>query len=119
LHPAPTRGLSMSDNGEAWRAVALGDTATMRQFCALPADAMVRVRPRRAGERYRPVHGHERKIKDLLIAAGVPQYLKDIIPVVEYQGALVWLAGWRIADAFQVAAGAPAVMLEVRCGQKR
>jgi tRNA(Ile)-lysidine synthase len=114
LHPAPTRGLSMSDNGEAWRTAALGEAVTMRQFCALPPDAIVRVRPRRAGERYCPVHGHERKIKDLLIAAGVPQYLKDVIPLVEYNGALVWLAGWRIADAFKVPAGAPAVMLEVR-----
>jgi len=119
LHPAPLRGLSMSDNGEAWRAVALGETVTMRQFCALPPDAIVRVRPRCAGERYRPVHGHAHKIKEMLIAAGVPQYLKDVIPVVEYDGALVWLAGWRIADAFKVAAGAPAVMLEVRCGQRQ
>ncbi len=114
LHPAPTRGISISDNGEAWRAVALGEAVAMRQFCALPPNAIVRVRSRRTGERYRPVHGHEHKIKDLLIAAGVPQYLKDVIPVVEYNGVIVWLAGWRIADAFKVAAGAPAVMLEVR-----
>jgi tRNA(Ile)-lysidine synthase len=114
-HPAPARGVSLSDNGEAWRAAALGEPVTMRQFCALPPDTAVHVRPRRAGERYQPVHGHAHKIKDLLIAAGVPRYLKEIVPVVECDGQLVWLAGWRIAAAFAVRAETPVTMLEVVC----
>jgi len=100
------RGRGVSDNGEAWHEVALGRAATMIQYASLPARARIAVRPRSAGDRYRPVHGHERKVKELLIEAGVPQWLKETVPVLAANGEPVWLAGWRIADAFKTKQGA-------------
>ena len=52
--------------------------------------------------------------KDLLIEAGVPQALKDIIPIVTANGKPVWLAGWRVADAFKTTGKGKVYRLSLR-----
>src|SRR5256886_8527987 len=51
------------------------------------------VRPRRAGDRFTPFGGVERKLKDFLIDAKVPPWERDRVPVVEAAGELVRLGG--------------------------
>ena len=53
------------------------------------------VRPRRAGDRFTPFGGVERKLKDFLIDAKVPRWERDRVPIVEAAGEIVWLGGIR------------------------
>jgi tRNA(Ile)-lysidine synthetase-like protein len=77
----------------------------MEQYATLPEEARIAVRHRRAGDRYEPVNGAARKIKDLLIDAGIPQCMKECIPLLTIDGEPAWLAGWRIAERFKTRAG--------------
>lgn len=116
--PADRRGESLSNNGEAWRKVAVGERAEMRQFARLPANAELTVRSRRDGDRYFPINGKEIKVKNLLINTRIPQKLKEAIPLVEHCGRIVWLSGWRVSEEFKIASdreetGMQNVVLEV------
>ncbi|NLF38335.1 tRNA lysidine(34) synthetase TilS [bacterium] len=102
IERANGRGEPSGADGELWRAAALGQSVAMVQYAEVAAGAACAVRARREGERYHPVNGREKKVKDLLIAAGIPQVLKESIPVIEVNGETAWLAGWRVADAFRV-----------------
>lgn len=54
------------------------------------------VRGRRRGDRFEPFGGPgERRLKTLLIAAGVPRWERARVPVVEAGGRIVWVAGLR------------------------
>jgi tRNA(Ile)-lysidine synthase len=111
--PVARRGPGRSNNGEAWRDVALGAGVVMRQYCRTPSQPLS-VRMRRAADRYRPVHGAEKKIKDLLIGARVPQRLKNSVPLIVAGAEVVWLAGWRIAASAAVRKGDTVLRLELQ-----
>jgi tRNA(Ile)-lysidine synthase len=118
LTPVEQQGEPLSDNGEAWRDVCLGERGViMEQYASLPENAAVAVRQRHAGDRYRPVNGMERKVKDLLIDAGVPQVLKQSIPLVTVDDRPAWLAGWRIAEEVKVRRGMGVWRLRARVWQ--
>jgi tRNA(Ile)-lysidine synthase len=54
------------------------------------------VRPRRPGDRLTPFGGGQpRRLKTMLIDAGVPRWDRTRVPVVEAPGAIVWVAGLR------------------------
>lgn len=115
LHPCMTlaiarveaRGEAHSHNGEAWRAAVCGQTVRMVQYATLSDEGQLCVRPRRPGDRYRPVNGPLHKVKDFFIAAHIPASLRNSIPLIECDGRPVWLAGWRIAAEFAVRASSP------------
>jgi tRNA(Ile)-lysidine synthase len=62
------------------------------------------VRARRAGERFVPFGGAERRLKTFLIDAKVPRWDRDRVPVVAAGGAIVWIVGLRRGAAARVTA---------------
>jgi len=103
-----------SDNGEAWEKLALGQKAEMTQFASLDSTSGITIRGWEAGDYYRPVNGPRKKIKNLFIDAGIPKELKSAIPVVEKNGEIIWVAGWRISENFKVKPGEKVFRLDIR-----
>ena len=65
---------------------------------AFDADALpgaLAVRCRRAGDRFTPFGGGERRLKTFLIDAKVPRWERGRVPLVEAAGAILWVAGFR------------------------
>jgi len=61
------------------------------------------IRNRRDGDRFRPLGlGHEKKLKDLLIDRKVPVEERDRIPLLIWNGEIVWVAGIEVSDSFKV-----------------
>jgi tRNA(Ile)-lysidine synthetase-like protein len=75
------------------------DPPRSRGAAAFDADRLperLLVRGRRAGDRLVPFGGAgERRLKRLLIDAGVPRWERDRIPLLEAQGDILWVAGVR------------------------
>jgi len=102
IDPVESRDKSISSNGEAWKNVVLGLKSEMIQYASVPKKSVFNIRSRRNGDRYKPIHGKETKIKNLFITAHIPQQLKDAIPIIELEEQIVWLSGWRIAQEFKI-----------------
>ena len=70
-----------------------------RNRVAFDADAISErftVRPRRRGERFAPFGGpDERRLKSLLSDAGIPRWERARIPLLDADGAAVWVVGLR------------------------
>ena len=65
------------------------------------------VRNRRPGDRFRPLGlAHEKKLKDFLIDRKIPAEGRDRIPLLVWNGCIVWIAGVEISDCFKVTGGA-------------
>ena len=90
------------DNGEAWKKVFLCEKVKMVQYASLGSKSEISIRTRKSGDCYKPVNGHQKKIKKLFIDSGIPQDLKSAIPIIEKNGEIVWVAGWRISERFKV-----------------
>ena len=72
------------------------------------------VRTRRAGDTFQPLGmAGEKKLKDFMIDAHIPRRWRDRVPLVESEGRIAWVVGWRIADWAKVEAGTRRV-LEIR-----
>jgi len=102
IDPVETRGKSFSSHGEAWKKFSLGMESEMIQYASVPKNSVFNIRSRKNGDRYVPVNGKRSKIKDLFITAHIPQQLKDAIPIIELEGQIVWLSGWRISQEFRI-----------------
>ncbi len=102
IEPVESRDKSISSNGEAWENVVLGLKSEMIQYASVPKNSVFNIRSRRNGDRYKPIHGKETKIKNLFITAHIPQQLKNAIPIIELEDQIVWLSGWRIAQEFKI-----------------
>jgi len=61
------------------------------------------VRSRNIGDRFSPfgIRG-TKKLKDFLIDEKIPHKERDLIPILESRGKIVWVAGYRIDNAFRV-----------------
>ena len=58
---------------------------------------------RRHGDRFRPLGmQHDKKLKDLLIDRKIAAALRDRIPLVVWQGTIVWVAGVEVSELFKV-----------------
>ena len=71
----------------------------------LPKNALPHftIRNRRRGDRFRPLGmSHHKKLKDLLIDRKIDAALRDRIPLVVWQGTIVWVAGVEVSDLFKV-----------------
>ena len=74
----------------------------------------VQVRTRRAGDVFQPLGmGGEKKLKDFMIDAHIPRRWRDGAPLVESEGRIAWVVGWRIADWAKVGPNTRKV-LEIR-----
>jgi tRNA(Ile)-lysidine synthase len=74
------------------------------------------IRNRKPGDRFRPLGmSHEKNLKDFLIDRKIAVELRDRIPLLIWNGQIVWVGGIGISDAFKVtdpAGGQYAVWLE-------
>jgi len=91
-----------SNNGESWKQVFLCEKAKMVQYASFDSESEISIRPRKSGDYYKPVNGHQKKIKEFFIDSGIPQELKSVIPIIEKTGKIVWIAGWRISEKFKI-----------------
>jgi len=61
------------------------------------------VRPRRAGDAFRPLgFGRTKKVQDLFVDLKVPRDERDSIPLVTSGDDIIWVAGLRADDRFKV-----------------
>jgi tRNA(Ile)-lysidine synthase len=77
------------------------------RVAAFDADVLPRpliVRHRRPGDRFTPFGGAEVRLKRFLIAAKVPRWERDAVPIVEAGGRIAWVAGHRRGDAAPITA---------------
>jgi tRNA(Ile)-lysidine synthetase-like protein len=64
------------------------------------------VRNRRDGDRFQPLgFPHEKKLKDVLIDRKIARRVRDRIPLLVWNGAIVWVAGVEISEKFKVTEG--------------
>ena len=60
----------------------------------------------REGDRIRPAGlGGSKSLQDLFTDRKVPRALRHLLPVVESEGEIVWVAGVAVAERFKAAAG--------------
>lgn len=61
------------------------------------------IRNRRNGDRFRPLGmSHEKKLKDFLIDRKIPVEVRDAIPLLVWNGEIVWVGGIEISETFKV-----------------
>ena len=76
----------------------------------VPADLALRLRTRRPGDRFKPkgMGGNSRKLKDWMIDRKIPRELRDRIPLVSADAAIIAIClgeTWHLADLSQFEAG--------------
>jgi tRNA(Ile)-lysidine synthase len=65
------------------------------------------VRNRRDGDRFQPLGmSQQKKLKDFLIDRKIPAEVRDSIPLLIWNGSIVWVGGVEISEAFKVTDGA-------------
>jgi tRNA(Ile)-lysidine synthase len=78
------------------------------QVVQLPKGAPPRftVRNRRPGDRFQPLgFPHEKKLKDVLIDRKIAASVRDRVPLLIWNGAIVWVAGVEVSEKFKVTGG--------------
>jgi tRNA(Ile)-lysidine synthase len=82
--------------------------STVNQMIQLPKGAppSFTVRNRRDGDRFQPLgFPHEKKLKDVLIDRKIAARVRASIPLLVWNGAIVWVAGVEISERFKVTEG--------------
>jgi tRNA(Ile)-lysidine synthase len=79
-------------------------TADRVAFDAAGLPRALQVRARRRGDRLVAFGGGERRLKSLLIDAGIPRWDRNRLPLVEAGGQILWVAGLRRAAAAPITA---------------
>ena len=74
-------------------------TADRVAFDAAGVPRTLRVRGRRRGDRFVAFGAGERRLKSLLIDAGVPRWDRNRLPLIEADGQILWIGGIRRAAA--------------------
>jgi len=78
---------------------------SLQQCFQLPRGAKPHfiIRNRRNGDRFRPLGlGHQKKLKDFLIDRKIPVEQRDRIPLLIWNGEIVWVAGVEMSDSFKI-----------------
>jgi len=61
------------------------------------------IRNRKPGDRFRPLGmSHDKKLKDFLIDRKIAVEVRDSLPLLIWNGQIVWIGGVEISDAFKV-----------------
>jgi tRNA(Ile)-lysidine synthase len=99
------------------RTIRLGQPTTdSRQRFQVPPNATPRftVRNRRRGDRFQPLGlGSPKKLKEFLIDRKIAAGLRDSIPLLVWNGEIVWVAGVEISERFKVTDPPAGMVLEV------
>ncbi|HEU4521276.1 MAG TPA: tRNA lysidine(34) synthetase TilS [Thermoanaerobaculia bacterium] len=88
----------------------------LAQRFQLPRDAEPRfvVRNRRRGDRFQPLGmSHDKKLKDFLIDRKIDAEVRDSIPLLLWNGEIVWVAGVEVSERFKVTTP-PEALYEVK-----
>lgn len=111
LAPGPRR--SAGDAASSATVPPGGDAALVAVLLGADATTGLSVRTRRPGDRLRTAAG-TRKLQDVLVDAGVPRAVRDLLPVVVRADRVLWVPG-VVVDTDAAAAGAarPALALTV------
>lgn len=86
-----------------------------RQLIQLPENALTHftVRNRRNGDRFQPLGlAQPKKLKDFLIDRKIAAELRDRLPLLVWNGEIVWIAGVEVSERFKVT-DSPGVLFEV------
>ena len=71
------------------------------------------VRNRRNGDRFHPLGlAQPKKLKDFLIDRKIPAERRDRLPLLVWNGEIVWIAGVEVSERFKVT-DSPGVLFEV------
>ncbi|HHY42159.1 MAG TPA: tRNA lysidine(34) synthetase TilS [Thermoanaerobacterales bacterium] len=66
-------------------------------------DSSLIIRNRFPGDRFKPLGGKGfKKLKDFFIDEKVPRRKRNLVPIIEAKGNIVWVGGMRIDDRFKV-----------------
>ncbi|HUR81630.1 MAG TPA: tRNA lysidine(34) synthetase TilS [Thermoanaerobaculia bacterium] len=121
LEPTPDFELTLNANEDAHieaiaKTIHLRQPPTAnRQPIELPQGANVRftVRNRRPGDRFQPLGmSQPKKLKDFLIDRKIDAGVRDRIPLLVWNGEIVWVGGVEVSERFRVR-GAGGVLCEV------
>lgn len=77
------------------------------------AGAELFLRHRQPGDRFQPLGmaGHSRSVAEFMVGEKVPQHVRDQLPiVVNADGRIVWLAGWRLDERVRITASTARVL---------
>lgn len=83
------------------------ETRIQTQLFQLPGEATPRflVRNRRPGDRFQPLGMmQDKKLKDFLIDRRIGAEVRDSIPILLWNGEIVWVAGVEVSERFKVTA---------------
>jgi tRNA(Ile)-lysidine synthase len=83
-----------------------------KQLFQLPEDAAEHftVRNRRRGDRFHPLGlPHDKKLKEFLIDRKIDAEIRDAIPLLIWNGEIVWVAGVEVSERFKVTSPAGTV----------
>lgn len=93
---------------------------TLPAFATLSAAALgenpqLRIRSWRAGDVFRPFGlAGSKKLQDIFVDAKVPRDARRQIPLVEANGQIIWVPGYRIAQGYEVPdKEAPSLLMEI------
>lgn len=121
--PAFIASLGLTVHVHAWSgeplhagtARALKSSPSPRQVIQLPenADPAFTVRNRRPGDRFQPLGlPFPKKLKDFLIDRRIEAGARDRLPLLVWNGEIVWIAGVEVSERFKVT-GTTGTLLEV------
>ncbi|HYO78288.1 MAG TPA: tRNA lysidine(34) synthetase TilS, partial [Thermoanaerobaculia bacterium] len=78
------------------------------------ATATFTVRNRRSGDRFQPLGmSSSKKLKDFLIDRKIAAAVRDRLPLLIWNGDIVWIAGVEVSEQFKVTAAAAGELYEV------
>lgn len=86
------------------------------QLIQLPAGATATftLRNRRSGDRFQPLGmSSAKKLKDFLIDRKIAAAVRDRLPLLVWNGHIVWIAGVEVSEQFKVTAAAAGELYEV------
>ncbi|MBV9496968.1 MAG: tRNA lysidine(34) synthetase TilS [Acidobacteria bacterium] len=84
------------------------------------AEPRFTVRNRRDGDRFQPLGmQREKKLKDVLIDRKIDAELRDRIPLLVWNGSIVWVAGVEISEKFKATGGARLYEVSIAAEQQQ
>jgi len=63
----------------------------------------IRLRPARRSDKFIPLGmKFEKTVDEFLLDRKVPYFIREHVPVIEQDGEIIWLVGWRIDDRHKI-----------------